>query len=72
MATTTLKVTGMTCHHCVMAVTKALRGVPGVRDAQVSLQEGRAVVDYDDVQASLAALVDAVEEEGYAAEAAGR
>ena len=35
MATTVLRVGGMTCNHCVMAVTKALEGVPGVTGAKV-------------------------------------
>ncbi len=69
MATTTLKVGGMSCGHCVMAVTKALKGVPGVKDAQVDLQGGRAVVDYD-APATPRELVGAVLEEGYTAEEA--
>ncbi len=69
MATTTLKVGGMSCGHCVMAVTKALKGVAGVKDAKVDLQGGRAVVDYD-APATPRELVGAVLEEGYTAEEA--
>ncbi|MDX1593725.1 MAG: cation transporter [Gammaproteobacteria bacterium] len=65
---TTLKVTGMTCGHCEAAVKKALEAVPGVtavtrvdRDAGVAEVEGSA---------DTAALVAAVVEEGYQAEAA--
>ncbi len=68
MATTTLKVGGMSCGHCVMAVTKALKGVPGVQDAKVDLQGGRAVVDYDAARTSPRDLVGAVLDEGYTAE----
>jgi copper chaperone len=61
---THLKVEGMTCHHCVMAVTKALESVDGVRSAKVDLEAGRAEVDgAADVQAMIAA----VQEEGYQA-----
>ncbi|MET0090662.1 MAG: heavy metal translocating P-type ATPase [Candidatus Thiodiazotropha sp.] len=42
--TTTLKVTGMTCGHCVNHVTKALQAVPGVESAEVTLDDGSAVV----------------------------
>lgn len=70
MTTATLKIGGMTCGHCVKAVTAALEGVPGVRDAQVDLDQGRAVVEYDEGQADTRALVGAVAEEGYTAEAA--
>lgn len=61
---TDLKVEGMTCHHCVMAVTKALESVAGVRNAEVDLEHGRARVEGEaDVQAMIAA----VQEEGYQA-----
>ena len=39
---TTLKIKGMTCRHCVMAVTKALGGINGIRDVQVDLERGEA------------------------------
>ena len=32
-----IKVKGMSCNHCVMAVTKALNEVDGVRDVKVDL-----------------------------------
>ncbi len=59
---TTLDISGMTCGHCVSAVTKALRQVPGVEQAQVSLEPQQAVVTGD---ADPQALVTAVKEEGY-------
>lgn len=37
--TTRVRVTGMTCGHCVAHVTKALAGVDGVVDVQVSLPD---------------------------------
>ena len=64
MTTTTLKVTGMTCNHCVMAVTKALENVPGVESADVSLDKAQAVVQGS---ADRQAMIEAVKEEGYAA-----
>jgi Cu+-exporting ATPase len=63
--TTTLKVTGMTCPHCVSNVQKALLNVPGVEHAEVALQEGTAVVSGS---AESATLVQAVVDAGYAAE----
>ena len=39
---TTIKVTGMSCQHCVNAVTKALSGIEGLQDVQVSLEKGEA------------------------------
>jgi len=60
-----LKVSGMTCNHCVMAVKKALSRVPGVERAEVSLERGEALVEGN---ADPKALIRAVEEEGYQAE----
>lgn len=63
---TTLKVDGMTCMHCVGAVKKALEQVPGVESAEVSLEKGQAVVTG---AADVQAMVAAIKEEGYGAEA---
>jgi copper chaperone CopZ len=62
---TKIQVTGMTCMHCVGAVTKALQNVPGVDKAEVSLDEKQAVVTGN---ANPEALVAAIKEEGYTAE----
>ena len=60
-----LNITGMTCDHCVNAVTGALKDVDGVQDAVVSLDEKRATVTAESVD--VAKLIEAVEEEGYEA-----
>lgn len=66
--TTELKVTGMSCGHCVKAVEGALKAIPGVQEVKVDLQSGKATVEGSaDQQAMIAAVV----EEGYAAEVAG-
>ena len=71
MSSTTLKVIGMSCQHCVRTVTGALERVPGVRSAHVDLPAGCAVVEYDEAQTSPAVLADAVMDEGYVAEEMG-
>ena len=45
MATTTYGVNGMTCEHCVHAVTQELSKLDGVQKVQVSLENGTATVD---------------------------
>jgi len=65
MATTSFKVQGMTCNHCVMRVAKALKAVPGVQDAKVDLQKAEAIVSYDDTKASPEKFTAAVVEAGY-------
>ena len=63
MVTTTLRISGMTCNHCVRHVGDALRAVPGVTKVDVTLP-GAAEVVHDD-SASLAQLVEAVRSAGY-------
>jgi copper chaperone len=38
----TIKIQGMSCQHCVMAVTKALAGIEGVTEVRVDLKTGEA------------------------------
>ena len=38
--TATYRVTGMTCDHCVRAVTDEMSAIPGVRDVEVDLVAG--------------------------------
>jgi copper chaperone CopZ len=65
METITLKVQGMTCQGCVRSVKKVLESVPGVREADVSLERGEAQVSYDPAKATLPQLRDTVEQAGY-------
>ena len=62
-----LVVTGMTCASCVASVEDALRGVAGVRGADVNLATERARVEVDPRRADDAALVRAIERAGYGA-----
>jgi copper chaperone CopZ len=63
--TTQLKITGMTCNHCVGNVTKALEGVEGAETVEVSLKPGGATVTGN---AKSSKLIAAVKEAGYEAE----
>ena len=63
-ATQILTVSGMTCGHCVAAVTSELEAIPGVTSVEVDLATGRAVVTSSaPVDPSL--LLAAVDEAGY-------
>jgi Cu+-exporting ATPase len=66
----TLSVTDMTCQACVQTVTRALRRTEGVRDANVSLAGGRALVSYDPDAVSPEQLAQAVRDAGYTASVA--
>lgn len=62
--TTTYQITGMTCGHCVNAVSTELSALPGVREVQVDLDSGTATVTSEDA-ISLDQVRTAVDEAGY-------
>ena len=67
MTTTTYGVTGMTCGHCVAAVTGELTKVAGVRAVSVDLVAGgtSAVTVTSDAPLPLETVRAAVDEAGY-------
>jgi copper chaperone len=69
MSTTTYTVVGMTCGHCVSAVTEELSQVPGVTGVDVDLASGGVTVT-SSAPVDESAVRAAVEEAGY--EVAGR
>jgi copper chaperone len=64
MSTSTYTVSGMTCSHCVNAVTEEVSQLDGVRDVQVDLASG-AVTVTSDAPLDESAVRGAVEEAGY-------
>lgn len=64
-----LAIEGMTCAHCVSAVDRALRAVPGVTTMQVRLGEATLALDPDaaPVDGTVAAALEAVRDVGYEA-----
>ena len=59
----TYTVEGMTCGHCVAAVTEEVGQIPGVTDVQVTLEGGRLVVT-SDTPVDFDRIVEAVAEAG--------
>lgn len=64
MTTTSYAVTGMTCGHCVSAVTTEVSRVPGVTGVDVDLATGTVTVT-SDRPLDDAAVRAAVDEAGY-------
>ena len=64
-----LKVEGMSCEHCVRAVTEAVGGFTGVSDILVDLKGGTASFNYDPSKTPLENIKAAIIEEGYAVKA---
>ncbi|MFZ5648465.1 MAG: heavy-metal-associated domain-containing protein [Bacillota bacterium] len=60
-----LKVQGMSCNHCKMAVEKSLKNLPGVTGADVDLPAGTVCVTYDPGSASHDQIVAAIDKAGY-------
>lgn len=65
MATTALRVDGMTCGACTSSVESAFKGVDGAGDVTVSLILGRAVVRHDPNKLSGASIRSLIEDRGF-------
>lgn len=59
---TTIRISGMSCGHCVRAVEQAIRRLSGVREVRVTI--GEAVVTTDGPP-DLTTIHEAVRAEGY-------
>ena len=68
MATTTIKVDGMTCGACTSAIDTAFKDVDGAGAVSVSLVMGRAVVNHDPVKLSAEKVAEIIEDRGFDAE----
>ena len=68
MATTTLKVDGMTCGACTSAVEAGFQGVEGAGNVSVSLVMGRAVINHDPSKLSAEQVAEIIEDRGFDAE----
>jgi len=63
MTTETLRIEGMTCNHCVMAVRKALAGLEGIQVDDVQI--GSATISYDKTDERTAAVDAAIAAAGF-------
>ena len=60
-----LAITGMTCDHCVRAITNAVQDVEGVTSANVDLASNSVKVEGGAID--IKKILEAIEEEGYSA-----
>jgi copper chaperone len=63
MAEAKIAIEGMSCQHCVMAVKKALGGVPGIIESDVQI--GTAFVKYDENNVKKEDIETRIEAAGY-------
>lgn len=59
-----VKIKGMSCQHCVMAVTKALEAIEGIKNVSVDLKTGTAT--YEEIKPLDASVIEqAIKKAGY-------
>jgi copper chaperone len=63
MTTKEIKIEGMSCGHCEMAVRKELSRLDDVKVKTVKI--GEAVVEYDETKTDEQKIYNAIEEAGY-------
>ena len=66
--TAEIKVKGMTCGSCAVAVKQAQSKTKGVKSAEVSVEKALAAVVYDDSQVTGRELRQAIDKTGFKAE----
>ncbi|MDR2771052.1 MAG: copper chaperone CopZ [Clostridiales Family XIII bacterium] len=65
MEKTILNVDGMSCEHCVKAVTSAVGSLDGVSEVSVDLSAKTVTVAHDAAKAPLDEIKLAIEDQGY-------
>ena len=60
-----IKVEGMTCEHCVRAVTNAITELLGIGEITVDLDAGLVTVEHDSGVTSVSKIEEVIIEEGY-------
>ena len=68
MTQITLSVPDISCGHCKSSIEDAVGPFGGVQSATVSIQDRNVDVEYDPAEVDLAAIVAAIEDQGYEVE----
>lgn len=63
--TLNLQVNGMSCQHCVKAVTESVMELGGVEKVDVSLENGSVDVSYSNPSLEAAKIAETIEDQGY-------
>ena len=62
-----IRIEGMHCHKCEVAIRKALTSFVGVHEVEVDFASGQASVLFNNRVATIAQMMEAVNEAGYRA-----
>ena len=63
------RVTDMHCSNCAMAIDSLEDELPGVKSVSASYQKGLVVVEFDEMRLESSAIIQAIRELGYTAQA---
>jgi len=61
----TLPVTGMTCANCALNIERAVKKLPGIKEANVNFATEQAAVSFDPDQVEVQALIEKIRDAGY-------
>ena len=67
MQTTVIDIKGMTCMGCVKSVKNVLERIPGVSNANVSLEGAQVAIQHDDAITGSDQLKQAIKDAGFEA-----
>ena len=65
MEKTVINAGGMSCEHCVKAITKAVSALPGIGSVDVDLKAGTVTVEHDSGITDVAKIKAEIEDQGY-------
>ncbi|MDR3136631.1 MAG: copper ion binding protein [Coriobacteriales bacterium] len=65
MEKATLKVKGMACGHCEIAVQDAVRSLSGIKKVKANQRKGEVVVAYDPAMVTKEHISQAINDTGY-------
>ncbi|MGX7417674.1 copper chaperone CopZ [Carnobacterium gallinarum] len=62
-----VKITGMSCEHCVKRVEEAINGLAGIDKVKVHLKKGEAKIKYDSSLVTSKEIAETITNTGYEA-----
>lgn len=65
MENVNLKVTGMSCGHCVKAIEGSVGKLAGVAHVKVDLQGAQVSVQYNENEVTIDRIKDTIDDQGY-------
>ncbi|MBT2653990.1 copper chaperone CopZ [Bacillus sp. ISL-18] len=65
MEKVTLKVTGMSCGHCVKSIEGSVGELQGVKSVKVQLEAGNVDVEFNPAEVPLSKIKETIDDQGY-------